>query len=173
MRWAWLVPAAFIAAGLFVWFVGSRLPREHAANGERLLPAPPGAVWGVLTDVNAFPTWRGSVQRVEQLPDRDGRPAWVEHNKRRSLTLVTERSEPPRVLTLRIAGADAPFGGTWTYTVEPVPGGSRLTITESGEIDNPLFRFMMRYAFGYDASIREYLSSIERHMTRGAPASSR
>ena len=36
------------------------------------------------------------------------------------------------------------FGGTWTFEVVPMPSGSRLTITERGEIYNVIFRTLSR-----------------------------
>jgi hypothetical protein len=37
-----------------------------------------------------------------------------------------------------------------------------LTITERGQISNPVFRFMARYVFGYHATMQEYLASLGR-----------
>ena len=79
------------------------------------------------------------------------------------MTLATERSEPPRLLVVRI-DPGLPFGGTWTYEVAPVPGGSTLTITENGEIYNPLFRFMARYIFGYEGTIETYMAALKKHL---------
>ena len=64
----------------------------------------------------------------------------------------------------RIADPDLPFGGTWTYEITPDGGGSRLTITEDGEIYNPLFRFMARFVFGYEGTIASYMSSLEKRL---------
>jgi len=78
--------------------------------------------------------------------------------------MAVERMEPPRVLVARIADPKLPFGGTWTYEITPDAGGSRLTITENGEIYNPLFRFMARFIFGYEGTIQSYLSSLEKRL---------
>ena len=163
MRWliaAGIVLGAVALLAAAAAAVGSRLSRTHTLTREVRLPAAPETVWQTITDVDAFPAWRGDVTRVERLPDRGGATAWIEHGKNGRLTFVAERAEPPHLLVVRIADPDLPFGGTWTYRIAAVPGGSTLTITEEGEINNPLFRFMARFVFGYEATVVAYLSSL-------------
>ena len=153
---------ALAAVVAFAAIVGSRLPRSHVGSRERTFPVPPDEVWSAITTIDAFPTWRSDVQKIERLPDRDGRPVLIETGRAGRITLATERMEPPRLLVLRIADPKLPFGGTWTYEIAPETAGSRLTITEHGEIYNPLFRFMARYIFGYTSTMDGYLSSLGR-----------
>jgi uncharacterized protein YndB with AHSA1/START domain len=148
-------------------FVGSRLPRSHRASREQTLSAPPEAIWTAITDVEAFPSWR-DIKKVQRLPDRDGRPVWVEESRSGMITLAVERMEAPRLLVGRIADPDLPFGGTWTYELTPVAGGTRLKITEDGEIYNPLFRFMARFIFGYEGTIASYMAALEKRFAREA-----
>ena len=82
------------------------------------------------------------------------------------MTLVVERMEPPRLLVGRIADPGLPFGGTWTYEIVPVSDGSRLRITEDGEIYNPIFRFMARFIFGYEGTIRGYMASLQKRLAQ-------
>jgi hypothetical protein len=165
MRWitVLIVIAAVVAlTAALAAFIGSRLPQSHHASVERILRAEPEVVWRTLTDVDAFPTWRSDVKRVRRLPDRDGKPSWVEEGRSGTMTFVFERLEPPRVLVSRIADRNLPFGGTWTMEIAPAEGGARLKISEDGEIYNPIFRFMARFVFGYDGTINGYLSGLER-----------
>jgi hypothetical protein len=60
----------------------------------------------------------------------------------------------------RIADADLPFGGTWSWDIEPTAGGSRVTIEERGEIYNPIFRLVSRFAIGYNATMETYLLDL-------------
>jgi uncharacterized protein YndB with AHSA1/START domain len=161
-----LVHAAIALGALLglALLAGSLLPTAHRISRHGLYAVAPEVVWSALTDLEAFPSWRDGVERVERLPARDGRSVWKEHTSDGPLTFATERSEPPRLLVIRIADRDLPFGGTWTYEIAPAAGGSRLTITEDGEIYNPLFRVMARFVFGYEATIETYLSSLQRHL---------
>ncbi len=147
-------------------FIGSRLPQSHHASLEKSFAGPPEAIWAAITDVEAFPSWRAGVTRVQRLPDRNGWPVWVEEGRSGKLTLAVERMDPPRILVGRIADPGLPFGGTWTYEVTPEPAGSRLRITEDGEIYNPMFRFMASFVFGYDGTIRSYMTSLQKRLAR-------
>jgi len=165
MKWTTIALAVFASIGIaiiVVVFIGSRLPRAHHVTAERTLAIPLDLLWHTLTDVERFPSWRTDVTRVQRLPDRDGKPVWIEEGRSGKMTFAFERMEAPRLLVSRIADPNLPFGGTWTLEIMPAPGGARLRISEDGEIYNPLFRFMARFVFGYDRTINGYFSALER-----------
>jgi hypothetical protein len=64
----------------------------------------------------------------------------------------------------RIAGSHLPFGGTWTFEVEPVEDGATLRITENGYVTNPVFRFVSRFVLGYTTEIEKYLRSLAKKL---------
>lgn len=167
----WIVIVAIIVAALavvagVVALIGSRLSQSHVASREVRLPVSPDAVWQTITDVERYATWRKGVSRVERLPDRAGKMTWVEHARGDRVTFTVDRAEPPRLFVVRIADPDLPFGGAWTYEISPEAGGSRLKITERGEIYNPIFRFMARFVLGYEATMASYLSALEQKLAR-------
>jgi hypothetical protein len=67
---------------------------------------------------------------------------------------------PPRRLVTRVADPDLPYGGTWTFELAPEGSGTRLTITERGEVDNPIFRVLARFVFGHAATMDAYLDEL-------------
>jgi hypothetical protein len=69
---------------------------------------------------------------------------------------------PPARLVTRIADKSLPFGGVWIFQVVPTAEGSRLNITENGEVYNPVFRFVSRFIFGYDRTLDAYLQDVSR-----------
>jgi hypothetical protein len=77
-------------------------------------------------------------------------------------------SDPPRRRVTAIDDASLPFGGTWTWELSPEGQGTRLTVTERGHVDPPLFRFLSRFVFGHDATLRRVLSDLSRRLD-GAP----
>jgi len=164
VKWVLLVAVALALLVAVATLIGSRLGGSHRASVARTFPVAADVIWTAITDVEAFPSWRAGVKRVERLPDRNGFPVWIEDGKAGRMTLAVERMERPRILVARIADPTLPFGGTWTYEIEPDGMGSRLTMTENGEIYNPLFRFMARFVFGYESTIRAYLSSLETRL---------
>ena len=165
IKWALIVLLSLVAISALAIAIGWLLLVAHVAKRHAEVPAPPDRVWATITDIDAFPAWRPDVTRVERVAG--DRVSWVEHGRNGRLTFVVERSDPPRTLVTRIADPDLPFGGTWTYEVAPVPRGSAVTITEHGEIYNPLFRFMSRFVFGYDSTMKEYLAALVATGERG------
>ena len=162
MRWILAVLAVLSVVVAVVFVVGMRLPKAHIARSHATINAPPDSVWRALTDVEAFPSWRSDVSRVELLPSSGGHKAWREVGKNGTITFEEVAAEPSRRLVSRIADPSLPFGGTWTYELLPDGGGSRITITEDGVVHNPLFRFMSRYVFGYHATQQAYLRALGR-----------
>jgi uncharacterized protein YndB with AHSA1/START domain len=164
MKWLWvtlgMIAVIVVAALVFGWL----LPEAHRASRQATFQAPPDKVWALITGVEAFPAWRTDVTTVQRLPDRDGRPVWIEEGRNGRLTLAVERSDPPRLLVTRIADPELPFGGTWTYEISPAPGGSTLTITEDGVIYNPFFRVMARFVFGHESTLAAYLSAADARL---------
>jgi len=169
----WIVVGLVVLGAVIavIVFIGSRLPQSHRASVEETFTAPPDVIWRTMTDVDAFPSWRDGVKRVQRLPDRNGRPVWVEEGRSGKMTLAVERLESPHLLVARIADPGLPFGGTWTYEITPVQAGSTLRITEDGEIYNPVFRFMARFIFGYEGTIQSYIASLKKRLAQQATGS--
>ena len=142
---------------------GYALPVAHVATRDAVLPAPPERIFTVLTDVEAFPKWRSDVQAVDVIA-RAPQLQWRERGSNDTIAFEIQESEPPRRLVTRIADRTLPFGGAWTFTLQPVDGGTKLTITENGEVYNPLFRVMSRFVFGHTGTIDRYLADLQKHL---------
>jgi hypothetical protein len=139
----WIVGglAAFIA---LVVVIGLLLPQNHTATRTLRLKQPPEAVWHTITDYAAQPQWRSELKKIERLPDSNGHEAWKEYNSAGEMTLITMESTPPHRLVRQI-GPGLPFGGGWVYEITPDGSGSRLKITENGEVYNPVFRVVGKF----------------------------
>jgi len=161
MRWLLIAIAVLVALGLLVAVVGWLLPVAHVATRQASLAASPDAVWKTITDVDAFPTWRGDVKSVERVPDT-GKLTWIERGGSETMTFTVDVSDPPHRLVTRIADPRLPFGGTWTYELSSSGSGTVLRITEHGEIYNPIFRALARFVFGYESTMRSYLDALKK-----------
>lgn len=169
MRWIWIGVAVVGVVILGVVGVGMLLPVSHTAVTSRAVQGTPEEVWAAVTGVEAFPEWRPGLETIEALPPRDGRPVWRESGPTGTMTIETVEAEVPTRLVTRIADEDLPFGGTWTYELEPTGDGrTRVTITEDGEVYNPVFRFMARFVFGHTATMDTYLDGLEARMGPGS-----
>jgi uncharacterized protein YndB with AHSA1/START domain len=161
MRWVMWISAAIAIVAVLVVVVGYSLPTGHTATASVDVAQPPDGVYALLAEVDKYPLWRPGVKGLSRQPDRDGRPAWTEEVSGMKIPLYFEKMERPSLLVARIADPSLPFGGTWTYRIAPAGGGSRVTITEDGEVSNPFFRFMSRFVFGYEATLNEFVKNLK------------
>lgn len=160
MKWLWI--SLLVVAGLVVLVVvvGALLPIKHQAACRVLLRQPAAAVFAVISDPAGFPRWRPDLSAVEPLPDQDGRRCWREVSRFGPMDLRLEESVPDRRLVTRIVTKDSPFGGTWTFRLEPRGADTELTITENGEVYNVVFRALSRFVFGHTATLETYLRAL-------------
>jgi uncharacterized protein YndB with AHSA1/START domain len=166
MRIILIAAITVVALVLAVVLVGLLLPKTHIATRTVVLEAPPPVVWKAITTVEAYPQWR-DVQAAVQLPPQSGRKMWKETDRHGdTMTLEVLEEIPERRLVTRIADEKLPFGGTWTYELVPMRGGTQLTIIEDGVIHNPVFRCIARYVIGYHATMDEYLKRLQGRMSR-------
>jgi Polyketide cyclase / dehydrase and lipid transport len=167
MWWVvWIVVAILTSVGA-VALIGSRLPRGHQMTRTTRLKLPPDALFAILVDVDNYRTWRPDVRNVQRLPDCDGRPAWVEEMSAGRIPMFFEGMERPSLLVGRIADSRLPFGGSWTYRIAAADEGSELSITEHGEVYNPIFRFMSRFVFGHTATMDTFIKHLQAKVALG------
>jgi|SRR6058998_274123 len=163
MKWLLIVMGSL--AGLFALMalIGVFVPREHRATSTVTLRQPAESVWKVVRDFGSSPTWWPDVKIVERLPDRGGREVWRQKLSGFDVPIIVLESAPPRKLVTQIdPNAGGAFGGTWTYELTPDSSGTRIAVTETGWISNPIFRFMSRFILGYYGSLDNYLKALGR-----------
>lgn len=162
MKWVLRIVGSLIAIVLVAAIAGSFLPKGHTATRTLRLHRSPDEVWTVITAYAAMPEWRTDLARVERLPDRDGRAVWKEVTKDGwELPLEDAVVESPRKLVRRIADPKLPFAGTWTLEIRPAAEGCALTVTENGEVANPIFRLMSRFS-DQSESVVQFLRALAR-----------
>ena len=164
MRVAVIIVGGLVAVIGVIVAIGYLLPQGHVATRERTYRASPDVVFTAITTPASYPEWRSGVKKVEMLPAVGGKTAFRESGSDGDITFVIDEAVPAKRVVNRIADKDLPFGGSWTYELAPVTEGTRLTITENGEVYNPLFRFMSRFVFGHTASIDKYMDDLERRV---------
>jgi len=160
MRIMSLILASFTGLVILIAVTGSLLPRTHRATRTAVFSRKPAEVFAAIHDFAAMPSWRSGLSGVEILPLQDGHASFREITPHRPITYVVLEDRPPDRLVTRIADEKLPFGGTWTYEISAEAGGTRLRITEDGEIRNTLFRFLSRFVFGYTGTMDTYLRDL-------------
>ncbi len=165
VKWIVIIVGALIVLAGAAWFAGSRQPVGHTASVVIDLSFPPESVWAVITDFAATPSWFDGVKSSERIADIGGNPAWREDFGGFKVDMETRASQPPRHLERVVHSTSAGFRGSWTWDLEPTASGTKLTITERGEVDNPFFRLMMSFG-DPSATARQYGAALERRLAR-------
>lgn len=166
MKWLFAVLIILVLPIAVVVITGMVLPKSHTASRSLPLRQSPDAVYALISGP---PTWRSTVRSYEPVGKIDGKTTWREvdrHNH--AIPYEEEEATPPSRRVTRIAEKNLPFGGTWTYDIQPTPGGSILRITENGEVYNPVFRFISRFVMGHEATINQYLKDVAAHFKEPA-----
>ena len=155
LRWVGVAFGGFIALILIVFGIGLLLPQSHSATLSADYAQRVDSLWVAITDWRDFPAWRTNVDQVEARDD-----GWLERGPGGALPLIVQESDPTERLVTRI-GDGLQFGGTWTYVLRSTPLGSELTITEDGEVYNPIFRVVSVF-LDESATMRQYLVDLGR-----------
>ena len=141
MKWIlWTIVALVAVVGVVALF-GFFLPMSHEASRSADVNKPPEAAFALLSDINNYRSWW------------DGADVKSE---------VVESVPPTRIVT-KVVG-ETQFGGTWTIEITPIPTGSRVTITERGEIYNVVFRALAKFVFGYTSTMDSCLQAAQKKL---------
>ena len=157
-----IVVVAVLLAGVMA-LIGSRLPRTHSASRSIFLHQTPQQVYAVARDFASAPTWRADVKRIDVETRPNGRVHFREQGGNGTVNYELAEDVPAARMVTRILDTDLGYSGKWTYVFTAENGGTRLTITEDGEVSNVIFRFMSRYIFGSTATLDSYLTSLAKH----------
>jgi len=158
--WVLRVVLVLAVAAAVLLAAGMLLPREHVASSGVTLRQPPESVWAVVRDLGGVPRWWPEVATSQPVTDPAGREVWRQEVGGSPMTfVVTEAVAPRRLVTTIDAPPGAAFGGTWSYALAPVGGGTRVIVTEAGWIANPLYRVMANL-MGRHGTLDDYLVAI-------------
>lgn len=164
MKIALYLAAVLVAVAVVVVGVGALLPKHHLASRSAVFRAQAPQLFALIAGAQE---WRADVKTCEVF-GKDGR-TFQRETSQHGQTVVYELqgSQPPNRIERRIATENLPYAGTWTFTLEPesVNGvapmmGTRVRITEDGEVYNPVFRFVSKFIMGQTATQDAYLKAM-------------
>ena len=155
------IVVAIVAMVGIVAFVGSRLPVSHIASRTVTIGAPADVVFTTMTDFASAPSWRPGLKSVTVTTDpASGRQRITEDSKDGKMTMEVEQIVPPTRFVTRILAEGLPYGGAWAHALEAQGNTTRVTITEHGEVYNPIFRFISKYIMGHNGTMDAYLTAL-------------
>lgn len=158
MKIVLVVAGLIVALVALILVIGALLPNRHTASRSVVIKDDRNSIYRIIRDVAAAPDWRDGVTSVELLDERHFR----EHSKHGKVTYVIDGEQEGRQFVTRITDVDLGYSGSWTYDLDDAPGGTRVTITERGEVSNLMFRFMSRFVFGHTATMDAYLAALQK-----------
>ncbi len=160
LKWIAIVVAVLIAIPVLLAAIGVFLPKGHVASRTVTLSAPPERVFAAISNIDKLTSWRSDLKSVERLPD-DGKGTLYREKTSQGDTLFrVEALEPNSRMVTRIADPKLPYGGSWTFALKPNGAGTDLTITEDGEVYNPIFRTMQKLFFSPYKTIDTYQADL-------------
>jgi Polyketide cyclase / dehydrase and lipid transport len=160
MRILLITVTALLVIAALVLVIGAMLPRQHRATREITLNRSPREIYAVARDFGSAPSWRRNLLQVEWPDAVNGLVRFREVSKDGSVTYEIVEDTPGEKLVTRIVDRDLGYSGSWTYEFSPAENGTRVRITEDGEVSNILFRFVSRFVFGHTSTLDEYLLAL-------------
>ena len=157
MKWLIYIGLAVVLIAVVVVMIGAALPKGHVVTRKMILKASPSDVFALIAGPS---DWRGV--KYELLTENPLK--WRETDSSGAITYERVETVAPTRIVSRIADPALPFGGSWTYETAPSGNGTELTITENGEVYNPLFRFVSRFIMGHAATIEKYQRDLAAKM---------
>ncbi len=165
MRILYIAVAVVAAIGTVAWLIGRMLPKAHSVTRSAIVPAPPGRVWAVIADFANEAAWNTAIRESRRIEDRNGHEVWLTVDRRGGkLPLETLEAVPEKRLVRKIADPKLPYGGQWTITLAPEGTGTRVTVTEDGEVYNAFFRVISKFFMNQAGTLEAYLAGLTAHL---------
>ena len=152
-----VVLAMFVLSIIVIVLVGAMLPKQHTATRSAVVKATPEQVFALISGPQ---DWRTDLKNYSYF-DENGRHMIRETDTHgQTITYEIVQSQPPTLLKRTIADKTLPFGGSWTWQIQPQGSDSNVTITEDGEVYNPVFRFVSKFIMGHTRTLDNYLTML-------------
>lgn len=161
MYWILLVMGLLVAIVAAVLVGGLVTPRRHTVSRSIVVPTDTQDVWNIIRDIARYPAWRDDMIDAELVAGYGGL-AWREISSSGTVSYAVVEEDAPTRMTAKTLDEDAPFSGVWSWTLEKLETGTRVTLAQMGEVGNPLIRFV-RSIRGYHRDIDAYLQALRRH----------
>jgi hypothetical protein len=147
-----------VATITLIVVVGALLPKRHVAARTVKLRATPADVFRLISGPQ---DWRTDLREYKFFDQENHHMVRETDTHGQTMTYEIVESRPPTLVKRTIADKSLPFGGSWTWNIQPAGQGSSVTITEDGEVYNPIFRFVSRFVMGHTRGIDNYLAMLE------------
>jgi hypothetical protein len=135
-------------------------PQTYTETASADFALSPLQVWFKLQDHEAMGEWHPDIDSVRWVNDKYGLGAeYIDYfTTGDSMRLRTTEYVPFTRFVSTIVDEDLPFSGGWTFELEKIPAGTRLTITENSEIPGAFFRALYTVMKPDTSSVEKFLA---------------
>lgn len=161
MYWILFVMGAVAAVVIALLVGGLTTPRAHAVVRSASINAAASVVWTHVRDVARHAEWREALEEVT-IEDDGGMLRWTARTTTGSARYEMTGEDPPRRFSARSLDDDLSASSEWTWQVDGDQHASIVTITERGEVPNPVVRFVRTHLTGFAGPVEQYLRDLAR-----------
>ncbi|HYK52170.1 MAG TPA: hypothetical protein VEV38_01395 [Candidatus Eremiobacteraceae bacterium] len=159
IRWIGAVIGLVVLLFVVAIAIGTSLPIAHVATCSAQYKQSPATLRAAVADDATSTSWRSDVKAVHREATSNGETRWVEtYNSGQTLPYLERLNSWG--IDRRIDDPDLPFADEWKYKFQSSGGGTQMTISEFGEIYNPVFRLIEHFFTGYSATIKTYMTDL-------------
>jgi hypothetical protein len=146
-----------------IWAYGKSTPEAHTASGSETIKADIDDVFETQADVQKYSAWNETVAEIRDYKENpDGTASWTEVWKDGN-EFGMKRTAYIREKLIRVEIEDKAefFNGSWTFDFEDLEEGTKVTITENGNIPNAFVRGMYNLVAEPDQTLKEHLKRMK------------
>lgn len=142
--------------------IGSFVPKTHEASVSVEVGKPRAEVWRLVNDVEAFPQWLPGLDKIEMLPDREGRRTFRQTQGRNAFVLEETLKREPEIVTRTITDPTGLFSGSWEHAFVDLGGGrTRVTVKEVGTVNSAIPRAIMKLFVGNEYYLKQFAKALQ------------
>lgn len=161
LRWILFVAAVPVGSLALMYSIGMMLPEHHIAKAEITVRSPPFEVAQLIRDIEGHPRWRSEVTEIKVVERNATQVRYVEQSRDDTIAFQFKEERPGTRFRNTIVEPNFPFSGYWVIQVNPLDGGTAISIEEHGSVTNPVFRFLSHFIFGHTSRMKEYLNDLK------------
>lgn len=161
----WILVGVLALLIVVPFLIGLMLSPYQRATRVELVKAPIDATWGALSDLSRQTEWRTDLKSV-QLKDDDEGMRWVEHLAHGGKITARKQKEVPNKEIIIQLSKGSQVIGTREATLSAVPGGTRITFTQTAVTKNPLQRLGMHIGSKVDKHLQAYIEQFKARFAR-------
>ena len=161
----WILVSILVLLILVPFLIGLLLSPYQRATRVELVKAPINDTWSTLSDLSRQTEWRTDLKSV-QLKDDDEGMRWIESLAQGGKITARKQKEVVNKEIVVQLSKGSQVIGTREAVLSAVPGGTRITFTETAVTKNPWQRLGMHMGAKVDKHLQNYIVQFKARFAR-------